>query len=88
MPLQIRVVTQSCPASQGAIVKGNLSTQSRYPAQRSFVVQVAQPTPGEEDVPLGRVEHLVSGRSTHFASWAEFEAFIDQVLTKTENQPP
>jgi hypothetical protein len=69
-------------------MKGNLSTQSRYPAQRSFVVQVAQRTPGEEDVPLGRVEHLVSGQTMHFGSWAELEAFIDQVLTKTENQPP
>ena len=69
-------------------MKGNLSTQSRYPAQRAFVVQVAQLTPGNENVPLGRAEHLVSGQSMHFANWAELEAFIAQVLTKTENQWP
>ena len=69
-------------------MKGNQSTQSRYPAHRAFVVQVAQPAPGDENVPLGRAEHLVSGRTTHFANWAELEAFIEQVLTKTETKPP
>lgn len=66
-------------------MKANLSTHSRYPAHRAFVVQVAKPAPGEENVPLGRAEHLVSGQTTHFASWAELEAFIAQVLTKTES---
>ncbi len=69
-------------------MKANLSTQSRYPAQRAFVVQVAQPTLGGENVPLGRAEHLVSGQATHFASWAELEAFIEQVLARTEDKPP
>lgn len=69
-------------------MKGNPSTQSRYPAHRAFVVQVAQPAPGDENVPLGRAEHLVSGQTTHFANWAELEAFIAQILAKTENHPP
>jgi len=69
-------------------MKGNLSTQSRYPAQHAFVVQIALPTPGEENVPLGRAEHLVSGQTTHFANWAELEAFIEQVLAKVEDKPP
>lgn len=69
-------------------MKETLSTQSRYPAQRAFVVQVAQPTSGDENVPLGRAEHMVSGQAAHFATWAELEAFIAQVLAKTENKPP
>ncbi|MBM4255561.1 MAG: hypothetical protein FJ147_06645 [Deltaproteobacteria bacterium] len=69
-------------------MKPQWSTQSRYPAQRAFVVQVAQPAPGDEQVPLGRAEHLVSGQSTHFTTWAELEAFIAQILIKTENKPP
>lgn len=69
-------------------MKVSPSIQSRYPAQRAFVVQIAQPTPGDENVPLGRAEHLVSGQTTHFASWAELGAFIDQILAKTGNQLP
>jgi hypothetical protein len=64
------------------------SAQSRYPAQRAFIVQIAQPSPGEEDVPLGRAEHLVSGQTAHFTSWAELEAFIEQVLGRAGEKPP
>jgi len=69
-------------------MKTDLSTQSRYPAQHAFVVQIAQSTPGDENIPLGRAEHLVSGESTHFTSWAELEAFITQVLIKIKEKPP
>jgi hypothetical protein len=69
-------------------MKGNLSTHSRYPAQRAFIIQLAYSGPEDTDVPLGRAEHLNSGATTHFASWAELEAFVTQVLTKTENKPP
>ncbi|MGE0826922.1 MAG: hypothetical protein AB7G75_31470 [Candidatus Binatia bacterium] len=69
-------------------MKANPSTRSRYPAHRAFVVQMAQPSPGDENVPLGRAEHLVSGQSTHFISWAELEAFIEQVLARMEDKPP
>ena len=69
-------------------MKGNQSTQSRYPANRAFVVQVAQPAPGDENVPLGRAEHLVSGRTTHFASWPELVVFIENVLVGVEGKPP
>jgi hypothetical protein len=69
-------------------VKAPQSHQSRFPAQRAFVVQVAAPEPGEPDVPLGRVEHLVSGKAAHFASWTELQTFIEQVLAKIEERPP
>jgi len=66
-PLPTLEVTPPVSRLQGAVMKANLSTHSRYPAQRAFVVQIAQPTPGDEDVPLGRAEHLVSGQTMHFA---------------------
>jgi len=69
-------------------MKAQWSTHSRYPAQRAFVVQVAWPAPGKENVPLGRAEHLVSGQTTHFTSWTELEAFIAQVLAQVEHKPP
>ena len=81
-------VTPAVSRSQGAVMKANLSTHSRYPAHHAFVVQIAQPTPGDENVPLGRAEHLVSGQTTHFASWAELEAFIAQVLTTVKERAP
>ena len=64
------------------------SSQSRFPAQRAFVVQVAVAAPGEPDVPLGRAEHVVSGQATRFASWAELVAFIERVLAAGEAAPP
>jgi hypothetical protein len=44
--------------------------------------------PGESDVPLGRAEHVLSGTATHFTTWAELVAFIEQVLAKGAAAPP
>jgi hypothetical protein len=63
-------------------------SQSRFPAQRAFVVQVAVAEPGVPDVPLGRAEHVLSGQATHFASWAELVTFIEQVLAGGEEAEP
>ena len=62
-------------------------SQSRFPAQRAFVVQVAVAEPGVPDEPLGRAEHVISGKATHFASWAELVAFIEQILAEGEAAP-
>ena len=69
-------------------MRGYLSSQSRFPAQRAFVVQVAGAEPGASDVPLGRVEHVVSGTATNFANWAELVAFIEKVLAQQEQHAP
>ena len=69
-------------------MRGYPSSQSRFPAQRAFVVQVAAAEPGVADVPLGRAEHMISGTATHFANWAELVAFIEQVLAQVEPHPP
>jgi len=63
-------------------------SQSRFPAYRAFVVQVAVAEPGVPDGPLGRAEHVMSGQATHFASWAELAAFIEQVLAAGEAAQP
>ena len=65
-------------------MRGYPSSQSRFPAQRAFVVQVAVAEPGVADVPLGRAEHVVSGTATNFANWAELVAFIEKVLAEEE----
>jgi hypothetical protein len=50
-------------------------------------VHVAVAEPGVPDEPLGRAEHVVSGQATHFVSWAECVAFIEQVLAEGEAPP-
>jgi hypothetical protein len=55
--------------------------QPSLPANRAFVVQFhadAQPGKGQF---RGRVEHIVSYQSAHFASVEELTAFMVQVLT-------
>ncbi len=69
-------------------MKGSQSHQSRFPAHRAFVVQLAAPEAGESEVPLGRVEHLVSGKAAKFASWPELQAFIESILAEIEEKPP
>ena len=63
-------------------------SQPRFPADRAFVVQVAVAELGMPDVPLGRAEHVVSGKATRFASWAELVVFIEQVLAAGETELP
>ncbi len=54
------------------------------PANRAFVVQFrAQPT-GEPPRCEGRVEHLVSGQVTRFASQEALWTFISRVLTEVQ----
>lgn len=49
------------------------------PADHTFVVQFR----ASSDVGAGgsgRAEHLVSGAASSFASWAELQRFVEQVL--------
>jgi len=80
--------TSDAQRKGGSQVRGYPSSQSRFPAHRAFVVQVATPEPGVPDVPLGRAEHVMSGRATHFANWAELAAFIEKVLVEVKQPPP
>jgi hypothetical protein len=57
------------------------------PAARAFVVQLR----GEAEVArghwVGRVAHVVSGRTTHFETLRELVAFIERVLASGEPPP-
>jgi hypothetical protein len=55
---------------------------------RAFVVQFRAETDVEQGRYTGRVEHVVSGQSTRFASLEELLAFIAQVLATVRAPPP
>ena len=54
----------------------------------AFVVQLRQGTPLTPDGLQGRIEHLVSGQATTFASLDELRAFMERVLGQQEEKPP
>lgn len=55
---------------------------------RAFVVQFAAPTNIAAGCCVGRVEHIVSGQATRFASQAELLAFIARVLIRVKEERP
>ena len=52
------------------------------PADHAFVVQFRAGGAGAESHEAGRVEHLVSGHTTRFQSWAELQGFIRRMLAE------
>jgi len=50
------------------------------PTNRAFVVQLRAQPPGTLFAWEGRVDHVVSGQTTHFHSLEELVAFISRVL--------
>ena len=50
------------------------------PTKRAFVIQLQASSGASEVGHRGRVEHLASGRATHFADEDELWAFLDSVL--------
>jgi hypothetical protein len=55
---------------------------------RAFVVQFRAETEVEQGRCTGRVEHVVSGQATRFASLEELLAFMAQVLATVRAPPP
>ncbi len=66
---------------------GKLQTESPLSPSRAFVVQFRTETDVAGGSVTGRVEHVVSGQATHFASVEELLAFIEHVLA-TVPAPP
>jgi hypothetical protein len=66
---------------------GKLQTESPFSPYRVFVVQFHTDAHIVRGPITGRVEHVVSGQATHFASVEELLAFFDRVLT-TVRAPP
>ena len=50
------------------------------PANRAFVIQLQASSGASEGGHRGRVEHLASGRATHFTDEGELWAYVDRVL--------
>ena len=67
--------------------QGNLQAESPLSPYRAFVVQFRAETNVTRGRCAGRVEHVVSGQATHFASLEELLAFIGRVLA-TVRAPP
>jgi len=51
------------------------------PSDRAFVIQLRGNSVESRVRHRGRVEHLASGRATHFPDEDKFWAFVDNVLT-------
>lgn len=62
-------------------MKPPADTVHPLPAQRAFLVQVHAEAEVAQGRLAGRVEHVVSGQATHFASPEELLAFMALVLT-------
>ncbi len=56
------------------------------PTNRAFVVQFSGQAGESPDHWAGRIEHIVSGHATHFQSWTELQAFVEQTLTQVREQ--
>ncbi len=55
---------------------------------RAFVVHFRTDTDVEQGPVEGRVEHVVSGQTTHFGSLEELLTFIARVLASVQAKPP
>jgi hypothetical protein len=51
-----------------------------FPPERAFVIQFRDETQVEAGRVVGRVEHVVSGKSSHFHSLGALLAFLAEVL--------
>ena len=62
--------------------------QPSLPTHRAFVVQLHAESRIEKGQFKGRVEHIVSGQSTHFSSMKALKAFMHHVLTEGRSEEP
>ncbi len=56
----------------------------RLPSNLAFVVQLSTDSLPEEDRLMGRIEHVVSGKTLNFQSCEELLRFLAQVIGKPE----
>ena len=64
--------------------ESNDEARRALPVERAFVVQVRPEALPEEGLLVGRVEHVVSGRSEHFDSLPELLAFLGRSVRVAE----
>ncbi len=78
---------RSAVVAERRSVKPPAEAPSALSPHRAFVVQFRAETEVGQGLCTGRVEHVVSGQATCFASLEELLAFIAQVLA-TVRAPP
>lgn len=61
--------------------------EPRLPADHAFVVQVGAQVSAEPGQVEGRVEHLVSGTASRFASWEDLRRFIQDTVDRLQPGP-
>jgi len=59
--------------------------QPALPTHRAFVVQLHAESKIEKGQFKGKVEHIVSGQSTHFSSMKALKAFMQRVLADADS---
>jgi len=64
---------------------GTARDQPSLPTQRAFVVQLHSESKLAKGQFKGRVEHIVSGQSTHFSSMKALKAFMQRVLADADS---
>ncbi|WP_143301698.1 hypothetical protein [Candidatus Entotheonella palauensis] len=76
---------QDEPDQRGAVkMPENRDTSRLLPTSRAFVLQLRADSRVENGHVAGRVEHVVSGRATHFQSVDELLTFIAGALRETD----
>ena len=65
----------------------SLATNKPLPVQRAFVVQLYATAAVAQGQLAGRVEHVLSGQSTHFHTLEELQAFMARVLAALDTAP-
>jgi hypothetical protein len=78
---------RSAGGAEGGSVQPPTEAPSALSPHRVFVVQFRAETDIEQGHYTGRVEHVVSGQATRFASLEELLAFIAQVLAAIRAPP-
>ena len=68
-------------------MKQQAAERSPLSPHRAFVVQFREETDVEQGRFVGRVEHVVTGQATQFASLEELLAFMGRVLTTVRSPP-
>jgi hypothetical protein len=68
------------------MLQGSIQTAS-LSIHRAFVVHFRTDTDVVQGQIAGRVEHILSGQSAHFASLESLLAFVAQIVSSTRQTP-
>ncbi len=81
---KVRKHTSKTPSQKRTTTPGPITLDVPLSPQWAFVVQF-RAVPGGPAYAAGRVEHLVSGRTSHFQSLKELTAYLTAELRTAEH---